>query len=446
MPNPELVKTLDNLLSKARAAGAEDADGIVTYGRSLSVSVRGGDLEDIDNSEGRDVGLRVIIGGRQACVSSSDISARSLDQLAERAVAMAKLAPVDPYCGLPNGVSLAVDAAPYDLHDSHILSPDILKSRALEVEAGALSIDGVAQAMGASASFSQSDFTFGNSRGFRSGWASSRHGISTMAIAEKDGAMERDFDYAAFRHFDDLPDPHKIGQTAGQRAVARLGAEKIASGPMTVFYDQRKASSLLSAFLSAINGNAITRGVSYLKDKMGESIFNKDVNIIDDPFIIRGLASRPCDGEGVAVRKSHLIENGVLQQWLLNTSAARQLELSSTGHGSRSISTPPGIGPSNAYIAAGDASPQALFTETGRGLLVTDMFGPNVNANTGDYSVGVSGFLIEGGQVTKPVSEITIAGNLLEMFAGLTPANDLKFDSSINAPTLRVEGMMVAGL
>jgi len=446
LPNPDLVKTLDALLLKARKAGAEDADGIVTYGRSLSVSVRGGELEEIDNSEGRDVGLRVMIGGRQACVSSSDVSERSLDQLAERAVAMAKLAPVDPYCGLPDHVVEDVDAAAYDLYDKHILAPDDLKSRALNVEAAALGVEGVAQAMGSSASFSQSDFTFGNSRGFRAGWASSRHGISTAAIAERDGAMERDYDYAAFRHFADLPDPRKIGQTAGERAVARLGAEKIASGAMTVFYDQRKASSLLSALLGAINGNAITRGVSYLKDKMGAPVFNDSINIIDDPLMRRGLATRPCDGEGVMVQKSHLIKNGILQQWLLNTSAAQQLDLVSTGHASRSVSNPPGIGPSNTYIEAGNASPTALFAEAGSGLLVTDMFGPNVNANTGDYSVGVSGFLIEGGQVTRPVSEITIAGNLLEMFAALTPANDLKFDSSVNAPTLRVEGMMVAGL
>lgn len=446
MPNPNLVKTLDSLLLKARAAGADDADGIVTYGRSLSVSVRGGELEDIDNSEGRDVGLRVMIGGRQACVSSSDVSERSLEQLVDRAVAMAKLAPVDPYCELPNSVVSDVDARQYDLHDTHLLTPEALKARALDVEAGALSIPGVAQAMGASASLSQSDFTFGNSRGFRAGWASSRHGISTGAIAEKDGAMERDYDYAAYRHFADLPDPRKVGQTAGERAVARLGAEKIESGAMTVFYDQRKASSLLSSLLGAINGNAITRGVSYLKDKMGEPVFNHDINIIDDPLIIRGLATRPCDGEGVAVRKVHLIKNGVLQQWLLNTSAAKQLGLKSTGHASRNISHPPGIGPSNAYIEAGTSSPAALFAEAGHGLLVTDMFGPNVNPNTGDYSVGVSGFLIEKGQISRPVSEITLAGNIIEMFKTLTPANDLKFDSSINAPTLRVEGLMVAGL
>jgi PmbA protein len=446
LPNPDLVKTLDALLLKAKRAGAEEADGIVTYGRALSVSVRGGELEDIDNSEGRDVGLRVMIGGRQACVSSSDVSGRSLDQLAERAVAMAKLAPADPYCGLPDAVVSDIDVKAYDLYDDHVLSPDDLKSRALEVEAAALGVDAVAQAMGSSASFSQSDFTFGNSRGFRAGWASSRHGISTAAIAERDGAMERDYDYASFRHFADLPDPRKIGETAGKRAAARLGAEKIASGAMTVFYDQRKASSLLSALLGAINGNAITRGVSYLKDKMGEAVFNDSINIIDDPLMIRGLATRPCDGEGAAVQRAHLIKNGVLQQWLLNTSAAKQLGLTTTGHASRSVSHPPGIGASNVYLEAGALTPAAMFAEAGAGLLVTDMFGPNVNANTGDYSVGVSGFLIEGGQISKPVSEITIAGNLLEMFTSLTAANDLKFDSSVNAPTLRVEGMMVAGL
>ena len=446
MPNPDLVKTLDALLLKAKNAGAETADGIITYGRSLSVSVRGGALEDIDNSEGRDIGLRVIIGGRQACVSSSDVSNHSLDQLAERAVAMAKLAPVDPYCGLPDQTVSSTDAGKYNLSDDHVSSPESLKSRALDVEAAALNVKGVAQAMGSSASFLQSDFVFGNSRGFRAGWASSRHGISTAAIAERDGAMERDYDYAACRHFSDLPEPTKIGQTAGERAVARLGAEKIASGAMSVIYDERKASSLLSAFLGAINGNAITRGVSYLKDRMNEPLFPKHMNIIDDPHIPRGLASRPCDGEGVDVSRRALVEGGVLKTWLLNTSTAKQLDMVSTGHASRGISHPPGVGPSNAYIEAGYMSRDELLKDTGTGLLVTDMFGPNVNANTGDYSVGVSGFLIENGLITKPVNEITIAGNLIDMFASMTAANDLKFDSTINSPTLRVEGMMVAGL
>ena len=446
MPNPNLVKTLDDLLLKAKQAGAEQADGIITYGRSLSVSVRGGALEDIDNSEGRDVGLRVIIGGRQACVSSSDVSKHSLEQLAERAVAMAKLAPVDPFCGLPETVVTNVDTAKYDLTDTHISSPDDLKERALSVEAAAVGVKGVAQAMSSSASFSNSDFAFGNSLGFRAGWASSRHSISTGAVAEKDGTMERDYDYASRRHFNDLPSPLQIGRTAGERAVARLGAEKISSGAMAVIYDERKASSLLSALLSAINGNAIARGVSYLKDKMGEQLFPDHINIIDDPLMPRGLATRPCDGEGVGVMRRNLIDNGVLTTWLLNTSTAKQLDMVSTGHASRSVSHPPGVGPSNSYIEAGTLSRDALFKDTGHGLLVTDMFGPNVNPNTGDYSVGVSGFLIENGVVTKPVSEITIAGNIIEMFSTIMPANDLRFEATVNSPTLRVEGMMVAGL
>ena len=446
MPNPKLVETLDTLLQKAKKAGAEDADGIVTYGRSLSVSVRGGALEDIDNSEGRDVGLRVMIGGRQACVSSSDVSSHSLDQLAERAVAMAKLAPIDPYCGLAEHVVDDVDVAKYDLSDDHISTPESLKERALTLEAATLGVKGVAQAMGSSASFSLGDFAFGNSRGFRAGWTSSRHGISTGAVAERDGAMERDYDYASRRHFSDLPDPSYIGQSAGERAVARLGAKKIASGSMPVIYDERKASSLLSAFLSAINGHAIARGISYLKDKKGAPLFPKHLNIIDDPLMPRGLATRPCDGEGVAVTRRSLVENGVLKSWLLNTATAKQLDMVSTGHASRSVSHPPGVGPSNAYIEAGLLSREALFAETGEGLLVTDMFGPNVNANTGDYSVGVSGFLIENGLITRPVNEITIAGNIVDMFGTMTPANDLKFESTVNSPTVRVEGMMVAGL
>ena len=445
-PNKALETPLDVILSKAKAAGADSADAMVSYGRSLSISVRGGELEDIDNSEGRDIGLRVMIDGRQACVSSSDLSDGSLDQLVERAVAMAKLAPPDPYCGLADFKDLADGIFDLELSDNYAPEPKELQRRAQEVEAAALNIKGVEQANGSSASFSQGEFVFGTSHGFRAGWSSSRHGISTAAIAAKDGNKERDYDYATRRFFSDLPDTTLIGKIAGERAVARLGATKIKSGAIPVIYEDRKAATLLSAFLSAINGTSVARGVSFLKDNMDETIFAPKIDIIDDPLMVRGLGSRPCDGEGLPTRKNYLVKKGVLKSWTLNCAAARQLGLKSTANATRSIAHPPGIGISNCYIPAGKINLEAMFKNVGKALFVTDMFGPNINSNTGDYSVGVSGFLIENGEKTIPVSEVTIAGNLKEMFKTLTAANDLKFDGTLNAPSLCVEGMMIAGL
>jgi len=422
-----LVPTLESLLSFAKAAGAQSCDAVATHGRSLSVAVRGGELEDVDNSEGRDVGLRVIVDGRQACVSSSDMSATSLQMLAERAVAMAKLAPRDPYCGLPEPSKLAteLDSASLELFDPTVCTPESLKMRALELEAATLSVKGVTQAEGANANWANSAIYFMTSDGFGSGWESSRHGLSVSAIAEQDGAMERDYDYDGTRWLSDLKSPEEIGRMAGQRVVL--------------------AGSLVSAFLGAINGNAIARGVSFLKDKMGEPIFGDHINIIDDPLIRRGQGSRPWDGEGLAVQKRKLISNGVLQSWLLNTSAGKQLGLPSTAHATRGIGSPPGIGATNTYLEAGETSLDALCREMGEGVLITEMFGPSLNSNTGDYSVGVAGVKIEKGERAFPVSEITIAGNLKEAFKTMIPGNDLRMDGSTNAPSLLVDGLTVAG-
>jgi len=440
-----LAPTLEKLLSRAKHYGATSADAIATHGRSSAIVVRGAELEDVDNSEGRDIGLRVMVGQRQACVSSSDMSELSMDQLAERAVAMAKLAPEDPYCGLADEGQLSTHSVDLQLYDDTPMTPSQLKARALEVEAAALAVKGVQQAEGANASHASSAIYFMTSHGFSQGWTSSRHGLSVSAIAEADGAMERDFDYDGTRWLADLKTPEEIGRKAGERVIARLGSKQMSSGAMPVIFDQRVSGALVAALIGAIRGPSIARGVSFLKDKMGETLFTPDIQIIDDPLMKRGHGSRPYDGEGIAPITRHLIKDGALKTWLMNCTSARQLSLETTGHATRSIGAPPGVAATNSYMVAGDKTPAQLMTEMGEGLMITEMFGPSLNSNTGDYSVGVAGFKIENSMIAHPVSEITIAGNLLKMYKTIIPANNLIFDAATVAPSLLSEGLTIAG-
>ncbi len=451
LPEERLEEPLAALIRHAREAGADAADAIGVYGRSSGVAVRGGELEDIDNSEGSDIGLRVLIGRRQACVSGSDLSSAALQRLAERAVAMAKLAPEDPYCGLApaDRLSERTHADGLELADATQLSPEQLKARALEVEAAALSVPGVRQAEGAQASFSVSSVRLMTSHGFDGGYSSTRHGLSVSALAEQDGAMERDYDYGSTRWMADLRTPEDIGRKAGERAVRRLGSAPMSSGAMPIIFSRRVSGSLVGALLGAINGAAVARGVSFLKDALkdgvGDQLFPKVVQIIDDPLRVRGLGTRPFDGEGVATDITNIIENGQLTTWLLNSSAARQLGLQTTGHAARGLSSPPGISTSNVHLSAGVESLDALIAKAGNGMLVREMFGPSLNPTTGDYSVGCSGTEIRGGQLAGPVSEVTIAGNLRDMFASLEAADDLHFEHEVNAPSVLLGGMTLAG-
>lgn len=433
-------------MSRAKHYGAETADAIATHGRSQRLVARGGKFEDMDNSEGRDIGLRVMIGRRQACVSSSDLSDTSLDKLAERAVAMAGLAPEDPYCGLADPELLATDTPELDLFDSTEVTPETLLERARAVESATLSIKGVMQAEGSSASASTSTLFFMTSHGFARGWRNSHHGLSGLALAMQDETMERDYDFESAHFLEDLSAPDIIGRTAGERAIARLGARKLPSGHMPVMFDKRVSGSLLSTLPGAIHGRAIGRGTSFLKDAMGKRIFGAHINVIDDPLMRRGHASRPWDGEGVRVRETRLVKDGILQTWLLDSSAARQLKLQPTGHAARGVGAPPGISSSNTYMVPGDKTPQTLMEDMGEGLLITEMFGPSLNSNTGDYSVGVTGFKIEKGEIAYAVNEITVAGNLKEIYRTIIPANDLVFDGATVAPSLLVEGLTVAGI
>lgn len=437
---------LDDVLTRARAAGADAADAILYSAVSAGVSWRMGALEDVERSEGRDLGLRVLVGKRQAMVSTTDLTPSALNDMVGRCAAMAKAAPEDPYCGLAPRERLA--RAPFaDLDPGDFNEPDTqtLKRRAAECEAAALSVKGVVNSSGAGASYGEGRKWFATSDGFFGEAGGSRHSISVSVLAQDDNGMERDYDYDQRTHLGDMRAPEAVGLKAGALTVERLSPRKLSSRAAPVVFDKRLSHSLLGDLAGAVHGGAIARGVSFLKDKMGAKIFRKGINIIDDPQVKRGLGSRAFDGEGVASAPIRLIDDGVLTCWLMNSAHARQLKLETNGRATRGASGPPGAGVTNLWLESGAQRPLEMLRRLGDGLLVTDMFGPQVNPNTGDYSVGCSGFWFEGGERAYPVSEITIAGNLLDMFAAIEPANDLEFRGSVNAPTLFVGAMTIAG-
>ena len=435
----------DDLALAASSAGADSFDILVVDSRSTSVGVRAGELENLESNASQDVGLRVFLGKRQAVVSGSDVSGPALQALATRAVAMAELAPEDPFCGLAEDSQLASNIPDLHLSDGQSPDPGHLRERARQLDAAARAVPGVAQAEGASAGVTESGFHLLASNGFRGAWTSTRHTLGVSAYAERDGAMERDYDYQGRRHLEDLPSAEEVGTTAGERAVRRLGASQMESGTLPVIFDRRVASRILGAFLSATSGPAVARGTSYLGERMGERIFPEGFTISDDPRRPRGLGSRPFDAEGLPGEAMNIVEDGVLRHWLLNLGSARKLGLTSTARASRGVGSPPGVSATNAHIHPGAIGRDDLLRDTGDALLVAEMFGPSLNPNTGDYSVGVAGFAVEGGEVTRPVSEVTVAGNLLDMFRAITAANDLQWDGATVSPTLRIEAMTLAG-
>jgi PmbA protein len=440
-----LTDLAERLVAAARRAGADAADAIAVRGVSLSVDVRDGAVEESQRAEGDDVGLRVLVGNRQAVVSTNDIKADGLESLAERAIAMARAAPEDRFAGLADPALLARDFAALDLVDPDMASVDVLEKRAHEAEAAALAVKGVTKSGGASASTGIGGMVLVTSHGFRGATISSNHSIAMSAIAGDGTRMETDYDYSSTLHAADLESAEKIGRSAGERAVQRLKPRKVTTRRVPVVFDQRISGSLVSHLASAANGGAVARKTSFLRARRGEQIFAKGIDIIDDPLRKRGLRSRPFDAEGVAPRLLKIVADGVLQTWLLDSATARELNLQTTGHAARSVSSTPSPGPSNLHLTAGAKSPQELIGEIKDGFFVTSLIGMGVNLVTGDYSRGASGFWIENGELTYPVSEVTIAGQLLEMFKNLTPANDLVFRYGTNAPTLRVEGLTVAG-
>jgi PmbA protein len=413
---------------------------------STSVSVRLGKLEDIGRSEGEDVGIRVFIGKASASVSSSDLSPRALATAAERAVAMARLAPDDQWAGLAPEDRLLKGAIPdLDLDDGTPPSAETLRDLALAAEDAARATPGITNSEGGGASAGNAVTALATSAGFRGGKTSTSYGASASVIAGEGSDMQRDYAWHSARHFADLEGPATIGQRAGERAVRRLNPIKLDTAPMPIVFDPRVGSSLIGHLVGAITGSAITRGTSFLKDMLGQQVFDSGITIIDDPHRLRGLRSRAFDGEGLPTAMTALIDKGVLTGWLLDSASARQLGLEPTGHAARGGAGPPGAGTSNLHLAAGSITPAALMADIKRGFYVTELIGMGVNGLTGDYSRGASGFLIEDGVLTVAVAEVTIAGNLKDMFRALVPANDLKFRHATNVPTLRIDGMTVAG-
>jgi PmbA protein len=434
----------ERLVTAARRAGADAADAVAVRSMSLHVGVREGAVDQSERSESDDVGLRVFVGRRTAVVSTNDI-AGDVAPLAERAVAMAKVAPDDKYAGLADPSMLATAFPELDLLDPELPPVALLEERALRAEAAGLAVKGVTKSESAAAYASIGGMVLATSSGFRGAYLVSHHGFSMSAIAGEGTAMETDYDYTSALHSSDLESPEKVGRTAGERAVARLNPRKVETTKVPVIYDKRVASSLVGHLASAVNGASIARKTSFLKDRRGERLFRAGINIIDDPLRKRGQRSRPFDGEGVAGKRLALIEDGVLTSWLLDSATARELSLTTTGHASRGVSSAPSPGATNLYLEAGTMSPEELMADIGEGFLITSLIGMGVNQVTGDYSRGASGFWIEKGKPTYPVSEVTIAGNLIEMFAHLTPASDLEFKHAVDAPTVRVEGLTVAG-
>lgn len=435
----------ESLVRAARTAGADAADAVAVRSVSVSVNVRDGAVEESERSEGDDLGLRVFVGKRQAIVSTNDIAGTSAASLAERAVAMARVAPEDPHAGLADPDRLAHSLPDLDLVDSSIPSVADLENMARAAEAAGLAVQGVAKSGGASASAGIGGLVLATSHGFSGAYLGSRHGLSMMAIAGEGTAMERDYEFSSALHASDLDPPEHVGRIAGERTVKRLNPRKVSTQKLPVIFDARVAGSLIGHLASAINGASVARKTSFLKDKLGEPLFGANIRVVDDPLRRRGLRSHPFDGEGVAVRPLTVVDAGVLQSWLLDSATAHELGLATTGHAQRGTSSPPSPAPSNLYLEAGSITPEALVAETGQGLYVTDLIGMGVNLVTGDYSRGVAGFWIENGKLSYPVSEVTIAGHLFDMFRSLTPASNLSFRYGTNAPTVRVEGLTIAG-
>jgi PmbA protein len=441
----DLTDLAERLVTAARRAGADQADALAVRSVSLSVEVRDGAVEESQRSEGDDLGLRVIVGHKQAVVSTNDLKGNGFDALAERAVAMARAAPEDRFAGLADPKLLAGTLPALDLIDPDMPDVDELENLAREAEAAGLAVAGVTKSGGASASAGIGGLVLVTSTGFHGATIGSRHGIAMTAIAGEGTGMERDYDFSSTLHAADLDSAEAIGRRAGERAVKRLNPRKVATRRVPVVFDSRISGSLVGHVASAANGAAIARKTSFLRGKRGEKIFASGIEIIDDPLRPRGLRSRPFDAEGVAGRARKLVEDGVLTTWLLDCATARELDLETTGHAQRGVSSTPSPGASNLHLVPGTKSPRELIADIEDGFYITDMIGMGVNLVTGDYSRGASGFWIEHGETTYPVSEVTIAGHLSEMFASLTPANDLVFRYGTNAPTLRVEGMTVAG-
>lgn len=436
---------LADLVAAAKRAGADAADALLVQNASLSVSRRLGQIEQLERAEGFDLGLRVFVGRRQAIVSATDPDPKGFAALAERAVAMAQVVPEDPFGGLPDQFDPPRDASPFDLFDPTEPTAEELIARAAAAEDTALAVPGITNSEGADASWGRVRIALVMSNGFAGSYARSSHSLSCTALAGSGTAMERDYEWSSVVHLEDLEDPATIGRKAAEKTLARLNPVRAKTARLPVVYDPRVSASLLGHLTSAINGAAVARGTSFLRESLGKQVLAKGLTVRDDPTRRRGLRSRPFDGEGMAGIPRALVDDGVLTTWILDWRAARQLGMASTGHASRGTGGPPGPAPTNLWLEPGTVTPASLMADIAEGLYVTDLIGMGVNGVTGDYSRGAAGFMIRGGALAEPVSEITIAGNLKDMFLHMAAADDLRFRRGSDAPTIRVEGMTLAG-
>ena len=436
---------LADLITRARRAGADAADAVLVGGASLSVQRRLGETEQVERSEGRDLGLRVFVGKRAAIVSSTAADPAGFATLAERAVAMARVVPEDPFSGLAETWAAPGGIDALDLCDP--AEPDVaaLSARAAAAEDAALAVKGISNSEGADASWGRAEVHLVTSAGFAGSYIRTSHSVSAAALAGSGTDMQRDYDYCRVVHLEDLDDPAQVGRLAGERAVARMNPARPRTARVPVVYDPRVSASLVNHFLSAINGASIARGTSFLKDRLGQRVFAEGITIHDDPRRRRGLSSKAYDGEGTPTAARALVEGGVVKTWLLDSRSARQLGLASTGHASRGTGGPPSPSSTNTFLAAGASSPAELVADIKEGLYVTELIGMGVNGITGDYSRGAAGFMIRDGALAEPVAEITIAGHLTDIFASMTPASDLRFRRGTDAPTVRVEGLTMGG-
>jgi PmbA protein len=445
---PEQTKTPDlltDLVARARRAGADAADAVLVERAAIDVAQRLGKPERLERAESTEVGLRVFVRQRQAVVSSTDRSRAALAELVERALAMARSVPEDPYCGLAEPDDLVREIPDLDISDGHEPDAAELVERAKRAEAAARSVEGVTNSEGAEANWSRSRVAMAASNGFTGTYSTTRHIVIVSVVAGGGTEMERDYDYMSAVYGSDLDAPEEIGRRAGIKAVRRLNPRKVETANVPVVYDPRVANSLLGHLVAAINGSAVARGTSFLKDRMGRKVFDKAVTIVDDPHRKRGLRARPFDGEGVGTCRRNVVEHGRLKSWILDLRSARQLGLATTGHAVRGPSSPPSPAASNLYLEPGEVSPDELMADIRAGFYVTELMGYGLNSVTGDYSRGASGFWIDHGEIAYPVSEITVAGNAKDMFRNLRAANDLEFRYGTDSPTLCVEGMTVAG-
>ncbi|MCZ6861396.1 MAG: metallopeptidase TldD-related protein [Alphaproteobacteria bacterium] len=442
-PDPQAI--VADLIARAAKAGADAADALYFSSAALSHAQRLGEIEKLERAESTDLGLRVFVGQRQAIVSTTDRSPAAIAELAERAIAMARAVPEDPHAGLAPSELIAKGLPDLDLVDEVEPSPEALIELAREAEDAARAVKGITNSEGAEASWSRVDIALAASNGFAGAYAFSRHGIGVSVLAGEGTKMERDYDWGSAVHASDLRSAGEIGKEAGERAVKRLNPRKVESAKLPIIFERRVSGGILGHLTSAISGAAVARGTSFLKDRLGTAIFSKNITVIDDPHRVRGLRSKPFDGEGVGGEKRAIIDKGVLTTWLLDMRSANQLGMTTTGHASRGTSGPPSPSATNLIMQPGEISAEALIGDIKQGLYVNELIGFGVNQVTGDYSRGAGGFWIENGALAYPVSEVTIAGNLVEMFAAITPANDLEIRYGVDAPTLRIDGMTVAG-